>query len=81
MIVNALFFASYRDIAGTDHLQVELPVGSRVADLVQRLRSTGGAWKKLPVAPAVAVNLDYAPLATILSDGDEIAFIPPVAGG
>ncbi|CAN5676795.1 hypothetical protein BH23GEM6_BH23GEM6_10600 [soil metagenome] len=81
MIVRALFFASYRDIAGTDQLQVELPGGASVADLVQRLRSTGGSWQALPISPAVAVNLDYAPLASVLSDGDEIAFIPPVAGG
>jgi molybdopterin converting factor small subunit len=29
----------------------------------------------------VAVNLEYAPLSTALRDGDEVAFIPPVAGG
>jgi sulfur-carrier protein len=81
MIVHALFFASYRDIAGSDQVRVELPGGARVSDLVQRLRSTGEGWQALPATPAVAVNLDYAPLSTILSDGDEVAFIPPVAGG
>ena len=29
----------------------------------------------------VAVNLHYTKLATALSDGDEVAFIPPVSGG
>jgi molybdopterin converting factor small subunit len=29
----------------------------------------------------VAVNMDYAPAATALRDGDEVALIPPVAGG
>jgi molybdopterin converting factor subunit 1 len=81
MIVRALFFASYRDIAGTDEVQVELPGGASVTDLIERLRATGGSWLSLPSAPAVAVNLDYAPLSTALADGDEIAFIPPVAGG
>lgn len=81
MKIRALFFASYRDIARTDELEVELPGGASVADLVQRLRASGDAWGALPTAPAVAVNLDYAPLSTGLRDGDEVAFIPPVAGG
>jgi molybdopterin converting factor subunit 1 len=81
MQVRALFFASYRDIAGTDELEVELPSGASVSDLVARLRTTGEGWRRLPEQPAVAVNLTYAPLATALSDGDEVAFIPPVSGG
>lgn len=81
MIVRALFFASYRDIAGADELRLELPAGARVADLLERLREGGAGWSRFPPAPAVAVNLHYAPLDTPLSDGDEVAFIPPVAGG
>ena len=81
MIVRALFFASYRDLAGADAREVELPAGAVAADLVARLRGEGGRWESLPARPAVAVNLDYAPLSTPLSEGDEVAFIPPVAGG
>ena len=81
MIIRSLFFASYRDMAGHDELAVELPAGARVADLVQGLRARGGGLSRLPEAPVVAVNMDYAPLATALRDGDEVAFIPPVAGG
>lgn len=81
MNVQALFFASYRDLAGVDELRVELPAGARARELVDHLRARGGAWAGLPESPAIAVNLDYAPLSTALSDGDEVAFIPPVAGG
>jgi MoaE-MoaD fusion protein len=81
MIVRSLFFAQYRDFAGTDELSVELPEGARVADLVTRLRENGNELSKLPASPVVAVNMDYAPCDTPLSDGDEVAFIPPVAGG
>jgi molybdopterin converting factor subunit 1 len=82
MIIRALFFASYRDIAGTDELDVELPGGeARVRDLVDRLRASGGAWTALPAAPAVAVNMTYASLSTPVREGDEVAFIPPVSGG
>lgn len=81
MIVRTLFFASYRDLAGADELEVELPAEASVADLVRQLRDGGGGWSALPAAPAVAVNCDYAPLSTPLRDGDEVAFIPPVSGG
>ena len=81
MQIKALFFATYRDIAGTDELEVELPGGSSVADLVLSLRDRGEAWQALPPQPAVAVNLTYSNLRAPLSDGDEVAFIPPVSGG
>lgn len=81
MIVRTLFFASYRDLAGTDELDVELTGGTRVSDLVEQLRRSGGAWERLPESPVVAVNMSYAGLSTALSPGDEVAFIPPVSGG
>jgi molybdopterin converting factor subunit 1 len=81
LIIRSLFFATYRDLAGQDELAVELPAGARVADLVGSLRARGGGLSRLPEKPVVAVNMDYAPLATPLADGDEVAFIPPVAGG
>lgn len=81
MIVRSLFFAQYRDFAGADELRVELPEGACVADLVARLRAGANGLSKLPASPVVAVNMDYAPHSTPLHDGDEVAFIPPVAGG
>ena len=50
-------------------------------DVTRALRARGGGWLRLPERPAVAVNLAYAPLATGLRDGDEVAFLPPVSGG
>ncbi len=81
MTVRSLFFASYRDLAGADELLVELPPAATVHDLVRELRGTRAGLARLPEAPAVAVNLEYVPLSTSLRDGDEVAFIPPVAGG
>jgi molybdopterin synthase catalytic subunit len=81
MNVRVLFFASYREIAGADELRVELPAGAVAADLVARLRERGESWARLPPSPALAVNLEYAALATPLREGDEVAFIPPVSGG
>ena len=78
--MKSLFFASYRDLAGAEEIAFDLPEGSTVAELVERVRSLPGA-DAIPEAPAVAVNREYASIDTVLSDGDEVAFIPPVAGG
>lgn len=81
MRIRTLFFALYRDLAGAPALELELPAGARVLDVVQRLRSGGGAWARFPAEPVAAVNQRYAPLTAELRDGDEVAFIPPVSGG
>jgi molybdopterin converting factor small subunit len=52
-----------------------------VADLVKELRGRGPPFDRLPAEPAVAVNRTYALLSEPLGSGDEVAFIPPVAGG
>lgn len=79
--VNALFFASYKDLVGAGQLSVELTDGATVADLVAELRGRGAPFDRLPAEPAVAVNRAYAFLDESLGPGDEVAFIPPVAGG
>ena len=79
--VHTLFFAAYRDILGASSLDVEVRDGATVGDLVAELRSRGAPFDSLPEAPAVAVNRVYASLSEPLSSGDEVAFIPPVAGG
>lgn len=79
--VTALFFASYRDMVGASSLSVEVMEGATVADLVEALRGRGAPFDALPVEPAVAVNRTYAFLNEPLGRDDEVAFIPPVAGG
>ena len=81
MQVRTLFFATYRDALGTGSLDVELPDGSTVGELVGRLRARGTPFDRLPAAPAVAVNRTLVRTDARLSAGDEIAFLPPVAGG
>jgi molybdopterin converting factor subunit 1 len=81
MTVQTLFFAAYRDLLGASTLDVQLAEGATVADLVRELRGRGAPFDSLPAEPAVAVNRAYARLDVRLGAGDEVAFIPPVAGG
>jgi molybdopterin converting factor subunit 1 len=80
MSVTLLLFASYADAFGAPQLAVDLHEGASVNDLLVELRRRPGAHV-LPAKPLVAVNQRYATLDTPISAGDEVALIPPVAGG
>ncbi len=81
MKVRTLFFASYRELMGSAEIDVELPEGATVTDLIAALRGRTEASSSLPLEPAVALNRSYCAGDAELSDGDEVALIPPVAGG
>ncbi|MFN2566262.1 MAG: MoaD/ThiS family protein [Gemmatimonadaceae bacterium] len=80
MTVDVLLFASYADALGGDRLKLDLPAGASVRDLLANVRRLPGA-ERLPPAPMVAVNQQYATAQHRLTTGDEVAIIPPVAGG
>jgi molybdopterin converting factor subunit 1 len=80
MTVTALLFASYADAFGTSVIELELPAGATVRDVVAELRRLPGAERLAP-SPVVAVNLEYAKPDRPVRGGDEVAIIPPVAGG
>ena len=80
MSVTVLLFASYADALGASSLRVDLPADATVADVLARLRARPGA-ERLPPSPLVAVNQRYATSASAVRAGDEVAVIPPVAGG
>jgi molybdopterin converting factor subunit 1 len=80
MTVTVLLFASYADVLGRSTLELDLPAGATVDDLLASLARFPGA-ERLPPRPLVAVNEEYASPDLALNSADEIAIIPPVAGG
>jgi molybdopterin converting factor subunit 1 len=79
--ITLLYFAVLRDIAGKRDDVVELPDGTRAADVWRRLRDQHAALRDYVQPPMTAINESYADPEQVLRDGDELAFIPPVAGG
>jgi len=59
----------------------ELPVGSSVGTLLDGLRRESLLASNALANAAVAVNQEYVKPECILSDGDEVAILPPVSGG
>ncbi|HEY2851642.1 MAG TPA: MoaD/ThiS family protein [Gemmatimonadaceae bacterium] len=80
MTVTVLLFASYAEAVGRSTIELEVESGATVRDVIDRIREIGNATR-LPPTPMVAVNEQYASRDRELRHGDEVALIPPVAGG
>jgi len=80
MTVTVLLFASYADALGKSSIELDLAPGSTIRDVLGALASLPGG-ERLPPRPLVAVNEEYASTTTELRGGEEVAVIPPVAGG
>ena len=77
MSIKVRYFASLKDQLG--HAEAEVYVNAPVA---ARL-----VWQQLnpnislPDGVLTAINQEYAQLDSVVADGDELAFFPPVTGG
>jgi molybdopterin converting factor subunit 1 len=80
MMVRVLLFASYADALGAPEVRLDLPNGSRVGDVLDRVLELA-AGKRVPRKPMIAVNQRYASPDQTVAASDEVAIIPPVAGG
>ncbi len=74
-------FGSLREEAGAKELEIELPDGACVCDLRRLLARSYPILEKYGERVAASVNLELARPDQRLADGDEVAFLPPVAGG
>jgi molybdopterin converting factor subunit 1 len=81
MKVRLLFFAVLRDIAGADERELILSEGTSARDVWQSLRTEFAKLADYYEPPMTAINEEYAEPNAVLHEGDELAFIPPVAGG
>lgn len=81
MKVRLLFFAVLRDITGQNETELTLAEGTRAGQVWQLLRERHGELADYTRPPLTAINESYATADSLLRDGDELAFIPPVAGG
>ena len=81
MQVHVLLFSVLREAVGSEALTVSLPASAAGTDLLDVLQAEHPALA--PHCPTIrlAINQTYAPEATPLADGDEVALITPVSGG
>jgi molybdopterin converting factor small subunit len=78
--LRVLLFASYAETLGFDSVDVTLDSPATVGDALERLRALPGG-ENLPPRPLCALNLSQVTVNDPLSGGDELALLPPLAGG
>lgn len=83
--MKVLYFAWLKEKTGTSQEDLDLPNGvTDVAGLVAWLKGRGGGYSAAFADEAVvrvAVNQEHVDTDHKLSNGDEVAFFPPVTGG
>jgi len=79
--VRVLFFARAHELAGTSRGTLELPAGARVADAQAELRSKYPALAPFIDRCRIAVDEEFAEPERELTEGCELAVLPPVSGG
>jgi molybdopterin converting factor subunit 1 len=81
MNVDVHLFARARDLAGSAQVTVRLLEGATVADLRRRLAEEVPVLARLLARSALAVNDEFAAEDRLLTEGVEVALLPPVSGG
>ena len=81
MRVRIRLFAVQRELAGAREVALDLPDGGVVADAWEALVALHPSLAPGRDSVRFARNGTYADAATGLTDGDEVAMIPPVSGG
>ncbi|HXS12222.1 MAG TPA: molybdenum cofactor biosynthesis protein MoaE [Acidobacteriaceae bacterium] len=81
MRVRLLSFGPLKKALPPDGAWLDLAGQQRVADLLRALVDRGTFSEAAMRTSAVAVNHEYAGPEQLLSDGDEVAILPPVSGG
>jgi molybdopterin converting factor small subunit len=76
-----LLFASHREIAGRNRIDLDLPDGASAGDVYDRLAAECPGLDRLRRYTTFAVNREVVPADAELRSGDEIALLQPVSGG
>jgi molybdopterin synthase catalytic subunit len=81
MRVRVLFFGPLKDLVGTSSEEIDLPAGSDLRAVFEHYQARQPRLGELARSIVMARNREFAPPSTPVSEGDEIAFLPPVSGG
>jgi molybdopterin synthase catalytic subunit len=81
MRIKLLFFATLKDIVGAREIDLDVPGGATVGDVLTRLEQSYPRIRAYRTIALTAINQEYTDEAARLAEGDEMAVFPPVSGG
>ncbi len=81
MRVTVRLFARLKELAGTDTMTVEVEEPATVAMVWLAAAAIAPALNPFERALSCAVNATFSRMSHQVSEGDDVAFLPPVSGG
>ena len=81
MKIHIRYFASFREITGRNEEILTVDDESSVAEVRALLIGRYPRLEPIMEHSLCAVNRGYVAAETVLHDGDELVFIPPMGGG
>ena len=81
MLIDILYFATLRDLIGQRKEKLEIPDGSTIGDLKDRLGERGDRIAQALNVALFSINREFAFAEEMLQEGDEVGVFPPVSGG
>lgn len=81
MRVLVRLFARYAEVAGVEEMELQVPEGAAARDVVRELRQSLPSGHLIPEEPLAAIDREHASLDDQIREGQELALLPPLAGG
>lgn len=81
MRVRVLFFGMLKEMVGQATEDADFPQGADLQAVFERYASRYPRLRELAGSIVMARNQEFAQLSTGVTEGDEVAFLPPVSGG
>jgi MoaE-MoaD fusion protein len=81
MQVKVLFFGMLKDIAGRAEERAEFAPGALLSTVFDHYAAQFPKLREMAASIVLARNHEFAAPSTPVSEGDEVAFLPPVSGG
>jgi molybdopterin converting factor subunit 1 len=81
MKIHLKFFATLRDRFRTAEREIEIEAPREAGEIFFSLFEDKDLAKRWARSIRFAVNSEYVAPETLVKEGDELAFIPPVSGG
>ena len=81
MKVHVQFFSRLRELAGKPEMDLELPEGTKVTDLLDNLYARVPALREWDKSILVARGVEFVTRDQCLQSADQISIMPPVQGG
>jgi molybdopterin converting factor small subunit len=81
MKIHVQFYAQLRDLVGNSMLNVDVGQGATVAELLNEIYELKPTLRAHDKSILVGAGVDFVERNHVLSEGEEIAIMPPVQGG